>query len=205
MPLPRTEVKKKPTLACLGYVKDVGAPKVNETTGTISVPIEIEALEQGQGRKYYFSYKQEMLEPGFSPADADPGTEFLYRKNLAVEDEDSFDEGDVSALKAMTGDAYEEVTEELIKVNGRGAEGVAEVLRERLLALAEDGLKFGYVLRQQYDKTGETDDAGKAIKKATKWYEVGTFAIPTDAVLARWEKRAKKAKADKPFILTFET
>lgn len=204
MPLPRVEVRKKPTLACLGFVKAVGEPKTNEK-GTISVPIDIEALEQGQGRKYFFSYTHEMLNGSFDPAEASSGDEFLYRKNLAVDDPENFDEGDVSALKAMTGDSYDNVADRLIAVNGQGAEGVAEVLRDSLLDLADQGLRFGYVLRQQYDKTGEVDDAGKAVKKATKWYEVGSFYIPSERVIERLVKRSKKAKADKPFLITFET
>jgi hypothetical protein len=208
------DVPRMASLACLGYVGDVGDPKLSASGVYVIQPISVIAYQAGRNVTFRLMYRPEWLVPGFDPAsfkesakaavDEDEkkvfrGMEFVFRNHIAGK-------SSVSALKGLSGseEAYVTLSNLLLTAsNPDNMEDIREVLRGFFLG-ENDGAEVGYILNQARDKTEEVTEQGKAVYSLRNTYEVGSWFLPTDAEIARLKKRAERVNDRNPLRVTFE-
>lgn len=204
------EAKPMPTLACIGRVSKIGEPKdtkVNEHGfNYVLIPIEIEGYGASRNTKVNFMFRPEWIDENFNPKtlgelEGGKGLLAVYSSNIAQR-------GRVSVLKGVAGgdsDAFDAIATALMgaDLTANPGEAVAAVLEDYLIG-QELGKVVGYTLRQQSEKTDETDENGRAIYVKTQYYEVGEFFAPTERNRERQYKRAKTAEEGKFKVLFTE-
>lgn len=223
------QAAEKPTLACIGRVSSFGDCGITDSGNYLKQAIQLDGYGAGPNQRLTFLYRPEWLVPGFDSAvyegsDEPDAKTYLgfYRKNIAE------DEG-VSTLLGLCGGATEDGIAAFNELAGklfaldiqsyidRGAEGIKEipgVVKACLVDFFENqetaGKRIGYILRQQQQKTDETDDNGKAIYKRLKYYEVsdgfGTsgFFTPDEKGRKAQESRAARSQGKRKVTFTDE-
>ncbi len=201
--------KKLTSLACIGYVSEIGAAYVGElkpgkVVNYVVQPIQISPRESGRKQKIFLAYRPEWLEAGFDPSSLSDqvggtGMEFVYRNNICnkFDEEKGSNEYSLSALQglAVNDDNFRSMVEALQALPDKSPASVQEVLTTYLLEKGE----FGYVLKQGSEVVGE-DDNGKKIRELTDNYEIASWGRLND----KWRKGVAKSADNGKLKLTFE-
>jgi hypothetical protein len=212
------KVQKLPSLACIGYVDEVGEGKVSSTGNYVVQPIKLRAHTPGRNANTNILYRPEWLDPNFEPNDLDElgeegsderkqGKSMLsvYRRNIA-------ERGKISALKGLAGSEENfaqlanilvTLPRDLSTTDGSTAfvMAVSQNLRD-FLTVRNEGVDIGYILRQRQDKAGE-DENGKTIYELANGYEVQEYFFPSPEKLKSLRQRAAKTK-DGAFKIAFD-
>ena len=198
----KASVPKLPTLACIGYVKEVLEPKLTKSGSYINQPVVIAKTQGGRGVTHSIFYRPEMLKPGFDPSvyesvEGGRGMLNMFRKHIAAS-------GRITSLEGLIGSTtgYEFLQEALLSLPEVTMEAVHGVLKAALLDAAEAGKEIGYILSQGTEDSGETDENGKKIYVLTDRYEVQRWFPVTPEAIKPLQLRAKRSEGD--FVITFE-
>ena len=220
------QAAEKPTLSCIGRVSSFGDCGITDSGNYLKQQIQLDGYGAGPNQKFTFLYRPEWLVPGFDSSvyegseDKDAKTYLsFYRKNIAEDD-------GVSTLLGLCGGATEDGIAAFNELAGilfgldiqsyidRGAEGIKEipgVVKAALVDFFENhenaGKRVGYILRQQQEKTEETDENGKNIYKRLKYYEdsdgFGTSGFYTPDEKGRKAQVSRAAKQPAKRKVTF--
>lgn len=216
MPVPVMKTPRIPTLACIGYVSEVGQPKETEDKGDgkpnyYMVPVTIAPFESGRKKVVNFMFRPEWFAVGFDPnkdlkdawGDKASGPVFICRRlfgtNSAL--------GQIQGLAGGTteaGDALYDLIQKALAETGDGDVGgaVRDVLRDNLVSTEDDGRVIGYIVSQQ-SKRVKDEGSGEWETIYTDQTEVSGYWQVTEEGKAQMVKRAKKTK-DGMFRVTWE-
>lgn len=184
-----------PKLICVGRVSDVKDGFVSESGKYVVQPIMIDAFGGGRSIKINFLYRPEWLRPGFDPAsilesmdDADEAKKVhsVYRMHIEGP------ERSVSTLRGIAGseEGFGVLSDALLSLPEVTLEAVTTVIRDYV---ENNPVQIGYELKQKTAKTGETDEAGKAIYRKENGYDIDTYWEVTDKNIKAKQKVAGKA------------
>lgn len=198
-------VQKIPTLACVGYVDEVGEGKLSESQNYVVQPITIRPYGPGRTVVHRILYRPEWLESNFNPDSlseyGDDGAKMLsvYRRNINVK-------GGISALKGLAGseEAFKALAAKLLSLTDKSIPSVSSAIRDFFTANkeSENPIQVGYVLRQRKDKAGE-DENGKQQYELANGYEVAEFFFDTADARKKLKQRATRSK-DGSFKIAFD-
>jgi hypothetical protein len=195
----KASVRKKPTVACIGYVSDIGEAKptrVNEYGfNYIMIPIQLAGYGASLPIKVNFMFRPEWLQPGFDPEslhELEHGSTLYSQYSRHINQAG----GGISTLFGLVGaddEKFNQLAEALQEVAPEAEsdpEIVANVLREKLVD-EELGKLVGYVLSQQKEKSVDPE-TGKVTYLLTPYYQVDSFFVPDEKGRARQIRRAEK-------------
>ena len=211
MTFPKAEARPKPTLICVGNVVEVGDGYISGKSGTdyVVIPIAIDPLDGGRRCKTYFTHRPEWLVASFKPhllQREAPGAFFVYRKNIA-------DEEEASLLRGLAGsvDAFNKLANILLNlpldatICGPNPETTTLALRDFFTNnIDSNGLpvKVGYELQQQRTKTDDIDpETGKNIYLNTANYNVARFWDVNEKTVRKATNRANNS--DGKVVMTY--
>lgn len=200
-----------PRLVCVGSVTEVGEGHVSRSQKYVVQPIKIAPEGTGRGITYNLLYRPEWMRPGFDPKnltadisedDAEAmaeakSMESVYRRHIHVRN-------GISALRGMSGsdEAFATLSNRLLTLEEVSIPAVQEVLHT-FFTEDNEGVLFGYVLKQQQSKTDEIDpDTGRNVYVPENRYEVDHFFDFSEKALRSYQKRAEKSKSG--LIVTYD-
>ena len=206
MAFAKTSAQKKPSLACIGRVIDVGEAAATKSGDYYLVPIEIEGYGAARSTKTNFMFRGDWFGSKFNPEsllkiDGGSSLYFVFGKNIDQN-------GSTSVLRGIAGKSenFDKLAGELQALPGveDGEIDPVQVSDTLRRVLVDEGLGnlVGYVLSQKKEDTGEVDENGNRIKILTPYYEIKEFAEPTQKWRDRQKKRAA-ANTDNSFRVTF--
>lgn len=211
----QAQARPLPRLACIGRVSAVPEAKVSQSEVYVVQRIEITGYGPSRNIRPMFLYRPDWLTEGFDPEslkELENGESMLgvYRNHVGEKDE-------ISVLLGLCGckdEVYDALGDKLFALGIDPAkiesdddmravmDAVTNVLKEFLID-EKNGNEIGYILRQQYEKTGEVDENGRPVRVPTKYYEVAEYFDPNDEKkIASLKKSAEKS--DGKFKITFD-
>lgn len=196
-----------PLKICVGYVVDVGEPKVTATkfredgyqkTNYINQPIMIAGLGSSPNTKLNWLYRPEWLSVDFDPEKLGDmiddekeakAVHFVYSRNIRGRQS-------TSVLQGLCGNKenFQTLSGRLLSLKEpENMDAVRDVLSTFFL---EDvsGNPIGYKLRQKFSKTGEVDDNGKAVYIADNRYEISEFFEYSEELMEKFRAGAEKSQ-----------
>lgn len=197
-------VDKLPTIACVGYVDEVGEGKVSKSEVYINQPIKIRGNGANRSVTKYLLYRPEWLVPGFNPdtikesGDGARGMLFVYQSNIipgrgakkisALQglcgSEERFNELANRLLTASYPETGDNATpEETAAATSALIAQVRSILHQFLVVEGGEAVPVGYQMIQEKEDTGDVDEKGKKVKVATERYTLGDFFYPTEQKL----------------------
>jgi hypothetical protein len=205
-------VAPMPKLICVGSVSQVLEGKVSQTGSYVVQPIQIAAYGTGRDARYNLLYKPEWFTPGFDPQSYYEGIEegddeavrqansivSVYRRNINVR-------SGISALRGMAGseEAFNTLANRVLSLDEITIEAVTEVL-SNFFANDNEGVMFGYVLKQQHTKTDDIDpETGKNVWVPENRYEVDRFFDYSEKAIEGYKRQAEKSAGG--VIVTFDS
>jgi hypothetical protein len=206
MPAKRS-VDRKPSLLCLGRVSAVAAPVLGSKGTYCHNKVDVDPVAAGKSGSKYLCWYPDWFAASFTPDKDLAGNEtFVYDTNVGRPDPDpkkmKLGPIGVSALNAFLGgdegvaalDRYilENVTA-FTREDG-GIEAVGNPIRDAIIAAAEAGLAFGYLMTQKMDRTGTFDENGREKKVRTPYYEVAEFFSASKSSKKRLESMVQYAE-----------
>jgi hypothetical protein len=211
--------ERKPILACVGYVSDIGAMKRKDGSPYCTIPLAIKSMGSYNGKpgmdiKVNLSFLPEFFSPTFDPDHVSEATHGEKWRGVKWSYEQNFiaPKGKGGAmLQCICGD--QETFERLGAMVDALPNTEPDTIYEALTGFLRDiqGTAFGYVLRQPNKKTDEVDEAGKPVYEVSQYYEVDQFFRLTEDNVKKLVKRAEQnaaKRADDPtvekFLLRFE-
>jgi hypothetical protein len=184
-----------PSLACIGYVDEVGEGKISASGTYVVQPIKIRANDAGRNITVQLLYRPEWLDPNFLPAgllEHDGGSSmlFVYRRNIR-------EKGRVSVLQGLSGsdEGFARLAANIFTLPEKSIVAVQDTLRDFFVANQESGVEIAYVLKQKREKAG-VDENGKQQYELAQGYEVGEFHYATPENLKRLKQRASRPTAN---------
>jgi hypothetical protein len=192
--------REMPTLACIGRVVGIDAPKETKGENEFGIKyhmynIHLEGYGAGRKAKINFMIRPEWLIPGFNPAtfesvEGGKGMEFMYGKHVSRRN-------DISTLQGLVGcndEAFNVFCQALASAEG-DPQGIYAVLQDILVEQGYGAL-VGYVLKQGREKGGFDED-GKQLYLPTAFYEINNFFNPNEKGRASQYKRAEGSTGGK--------
>lgn len=217
MPIPVAKTPRIPTLACMGFVSEVGQVKETQDKGDGSpnyymIPVTLSPYEAGRKKVVNFMFRPEWFDQGFDPntdikdlwgEEKSKGPMFVYRRSFGT----NSTIGSLTGLAGgdpKNGDAlYDTILESLKGVSPENiGETVEEVLRTNLVAEDGEGQVVGYIVGQRSRRV-QNQDTGKWDTVYEDQTDVTGFWQVTEKAKAEMEKRSRKQK-DGLFRVTWE-
>lgn len=214
MPVPLMKTPRIPTLACIGYVSEVGQMKETEDKGDgkpnyCMIPITLTPFEGGKKKVVNFLFRPEWFVPDFDPnkdikeqwGDQANGPLFVYRRSFGTNSTIGVLTG-IAGGSQQAGDALYDAIQ-VATGNGTHPEDVVDILRDNIIGDGEeDGKILGYIVSQQSRRVKNDNDQWETVY--TDQTEVSGFWEVTEKAKAEMEKRARRQK-DGLFRVTWET
>ncbi len=171
----------KPTVACLGYLGALEDAHKSQNSDYSVMPFEIKGRYGSFDIKGNIVFLPEWFEPNFNPLVLDSKSQNTYRMNIAGPDDRT-----LANLQGLCGSA------EHFEALGEAKDGLQEYTMESLSEFLQgyfgglQNVEIGYILKQ---KTEKVDGQ----KRATNFYEVGSWFYPTEEAIARLIEREAKS------------
>lgn len=225
------QVRKKPTIACVGRVSEIKEAKVTgqkffdngeKKPRYLMQTLALEPWEEGEKARVNILLRPEWLEDGFDPdklvqynnAVNSVGDTLLnvFRNNVvAAEDEAP---ATLVGLCGCNTDLWIELTNRLTALveasrnpetnavdSAKFLEGMPALFEQFFMVDFKDKIEIGYVLKQQMQGTGQTGDNGREIKVPTRYYEIGEFFDARDE--KTYQRFQKRAGKDEHFEIRY--